>query len=217
MDAGERLARARDRRDRQRPVVYNLFDQNPEDELFPACRERGVAVIARVPFDEGSLTWNADTRQHVARGDWRNIYFTRARLAETLDRVEEIEDDLPPAMPLPELALRFILANPDVTTVIPGMRSVRHVEPTCDRLCLMRAHQILDGPRITRGHGDAMACSKSGQRDLAADSGRAAGAILDFGNHTGAHCEARFIRSKSSKCGARVATRSRRADLLSRT
>jgi aryl-alcohol dehydrogenase-like predicted oxidoreductase len=109
-------------------VVYNVFDQNPEDELFPACRERGVAVIARVPFDEGSLTGTLNRNSSWPEGDWRNIYFTRAHLAETLDRVDEIEDDLPPGMTLPELALRFILANRDVSTVIPGMRSVRHVD-----------------------------------------------------------------------------------------
>jgi len=109
-------------------VVYNLFDQNPEDELFPACRERGIAVIARVPFDEGSLTGTLTRESSWPEGDWRNIYFTRAHLAETLNRVDEVEEDLPPRMTLPELALRFILANPDVTTVIPGMRSVRHVE-----------------------------------------------------------------------------------------
>jgi len=109
-------------------VVYNLFDQNPEDDLFPACRERGVAVIARVPFDEGSLTGTLTRDSTWPEGDWRNIYFTKAHLAETLDRVDEVEDDVPPGMTLPELALRFILANPDVTTVIPGMRSVRHVE-----------------------------------------------------------------------------------------
>ena len=57
-------------------VVYNVFDQNPEDELFPACRERGVAVIARVPFDEGSLTGTLRRGMTWPEGDWRNLYFT---------------------------------------------------------------------------------------------------------------------------------------------
>jgi aryl-alcohol dehydrogenase-like predicted oxidoreductase len=109
-------------------VVYNVFDQNPEDELFPACRERGVAVIARVPLDEGSLTGTMTRDMTWPAGDWRNLYFTREKLAETLTRVDALRGDLPPAMPLPELSLRFILANPDVSTVIPGMRRVRHVE-----------------------------------------------------------------------------------------
>jgi aryl-alcohol dehydrogenase-like predicted oxidoreductase len=109
-------------------VVYNLFDQNPEDELFPACRERGVAVIARVPFDEGSLTGTLTRDASWPAGDWRNLYFTPDNLSATLDRVDAIARDVPDGMTLPELALRFILKNPDVSTVIPGMRSTRHVD-----------------------------------------------------------------------------------------
>ena len=109
-------------------VVYNVFDQNPEDELFPLCRERGIAIIARVPFDEGSLTGTLTRTSRWPSGDWRNMYFTPENLAETLDRVEALTGDLPAGMPMPEVALRFILASPDVTTVIPGMRRVRHVE-----------------------------------------------------------------------------------------
>jgi aryl-alcohol dehydrogenase-like predicted oxidoreductase len=109
-------------------VVYNLFDQDPEDELFPACREFGVAVIARVPFDEGSLTGTLTRKTTWPEGDWRNLYFTREKLAETLDRVEALQSDLPSGMSLPDLALRFILSSPDVSTVIPGMRTVQHVE-----------------------------------------------------------------------------------------
>ncbi|MCC7009413.1 MAG: aldo/keto reductase [Acidobacteria bacterium] len=109
-------------------VVYNVFDQNPEDELFPLCRERGVAIVARVPFDEGSLTGTLTRESRWPAGDWRNLYFTPANLAETLDRVDALAPDVPAGMSLPELALRFILANPDVGTVIPGMRRPRHVE-----------------------------------------------------------------------------------------
>ncbi len=109
-------------------VVYNVFDQNPEDELFPVCRELGVSVIARVPFDEGSLTGTLTMDSRWPDGDWRNLYFTRDQLAATLERVDALKRDLPPGMTLPEVALRFILASPDVTTVIPGMRRVRHVD-----------------------------------------------------------------------------------------
>ena len=109
-------------------VVYNIFDQNPEDDLFPLCRELGVAVIARVPFDEGSLTDTLTRASTWPAGDWRNLYFTPENLAETLDHVDRLRPDVPEGMTMPELALRFILANPDVTTVIPGMRTVRHVE-----------------------------------------------------------------------------------------
>ncbi len=109
-------------------VVYNIFDQSPEDELFPACRELDVAVIARVPFDEGSLTGTLTRNSTWPEGDFRNIYFTRENLATTLERVERLDMLVPSGMDLPELALRFILANPDVGTVIPGMRKTHHVE-----------------------------------------------------------------------------------------
>ena len=109
-------------------VVYNLFDQDPEDELFPACRELGVAVIARVPFDEGSLAGALTPGMRWPDGDWRNLYFTPEKLAETLTRVARVKEDLPPGMTLPELALRHILSCPDVSTVIPGMRRAAHVD-----------------------------------------------------------------------------------------
>ena len=89
--AVERASRARDGARRfSVQVVYNLFDQNPEDELFPMCRERGVAVIARVPFDEGSLTGTMTPGMTWPEGDWRNLYFTPDKLDETLDRVGDI-------------------------------------------------------------------------------------------------------------------------------
>ncbi len=109
-------------------VVYNIFDQAPEDELFPYCQEHGIAVIARVPFDEGSLTGTLTAGSHWPEGDWRNSYFSRDNLAVTLSRVERLRPLVPEGMDLPELALRFILHHPAVGTVIPGMRRVRHVE-----------------------------------------------------------------------------------------
>ena len=109
-------------------VVYNIFDQAPEDELFPVCQELGVAVIARVPFDEGSLTGAMTVNDTWPPGDWRNLYFTPQNLQATLARVARVQDDLPSGMALPELALRFILHHPAVSTVIPGMRTVRHAE-----------------------------------------------------------------------------------------
>ena len=109
-------------------VVYNLFDQDPEDELFPACAERGVAVIARVPFDEGSLTDTLRRGMTWPEGDWRNLYFTPEWLDAILDRVDRLRPDVPVGMTMADLALRFILESPDVSTIIPGMRRVRHVE-----------------------------------------------------------------------------------------
>jgi aryl-alcohol dehydrogenase-like predicted oxidoreductase len=109
-------------------VVYNIFDQAPEDELFPLCQELGVAIIARVPFDEGSLTGTMTAGDTWPKGDWRNLYFTPENLRETLARVDRVKADLPAGTDLPDLALRFTLHHPAVTTVIPGMRTVRHVE-----------------------------------------------------------------------------------------
>jgi len=108
-------------------VVYNVFDQAPEDELFPACQELGVAVIARVPFDEGSLTGTLTENSRWPDGDWRNSYFSPAPLDETLARVEALRPLVPPGETMARLALRFILSSPDVTTVIPGMRRLEHL------------------------------------------------------------------------------------------
>jgi len=109
-------------------VVYNIFDQSPEDELFPYCRRRDIAVIARVPFDEGSLTGTLTTASRWPEGDWRNIYFNPSNLSDTIERIDRLKPLVPDGMDLPELALRFILENPIVSTTIPGMRRPRHVE-----------------------------------------------------------------------------------------
>jgi aryl-alcohol dehydrogenase-like predicted oxidoreductase len=109
-------------------VVYNIFDQSAEDELFPYCQANNIAVIARVPFDEGSLTATLSSDSKWPEGDWRNTYFSAERLGETLERVERLEVLIPDGMDLPELALRFILEHPAVSTTIPGMRRPAHVE-----------------------------------------------------------------------------------------
>src|SRR5688572_17903026 len=108
-------------------VIYNIFDQAPEDELFPLCRELDVAVIARVPFDEGSLTGTLTKRSRWPAGDFRNAYFVPENLAPTLQRVEALRPVVGADMTLPETALRFILSNTDVSTVIPGMRKLANV------------------------------------------------------------------------------------------
>ena len=109
-------------------VIYNIFDQSPEDELFPYCKKNNIAVIARVPFDEGSLTGALTKETQWEEGDWRNIYFCGENLNPTVDRVGELKKVLPSGMTLAELALKFIKANPVVSTMIPGMRKVRNVE-----------------------------------------------------------------------------------------
>ncbi len=108
-------------------VIYNIFDQAPEDELFPACRERKVAVIARVPFDEGSLTGTLTLDSRWPEGDWRNSYFVPENLKASVERAERLRPLVPASSTMPELALRFILSNPDVSTIIAGMRRPVHV------------------------------------------------------------------------------------------
>ena len=109
-------------------VIYNIFDQNPEDELFPACRAHGVAVIARVPFDEGTLTGALTHDTTFPEGDWRRTYFVPENLHASVERADQLKSVVPEGMTLPEMALRFILSNPDVSTIIPGMRKTRNVE-----------------------------------------------------------------------------------------
>jgi aryl-alcohol dehydrogenase-like predicted oxidoreductase len=109
-------------------VIYNIFDQNPEDELFPACREQNVAVIARVPFDEGSLTGTLTLDSKWPADDWRSTYFVPENLKASVARADALKPLVPAGATLPEMALRFILNNSDVSTIIPGMRKLRNVE-----------------------------------------------------------------------------------------
>ena len=109
-------------------VVYNTFDQNPEDELFPACQEMDVAVIARVPFDEGSLTGQMTVETKFPDGDFRNTYFAADKLGPILERVEALRPVIPHDSTMPETVLRHILSHPAVSTIIPGMRKMNHVE-----------------------------------------------------------------------------------------
>ncbi|MBI4227403.1 MAG: aldo/keto reductase [Candidatus Omnitrophica bacterium] len=132
-------------------VIYNLFEQSPEHKLFPLCQEHGVAVIARVPFDEGSLTGAFTTETRFPRGDWRAGYFKGTRLAETVERVDRLKEFLRPGVPtVSALALQFAIGHPAVSVVIPGMRRAAHVEAnaaavagtplTAEELARLRAH-----------------------------------------------------------------------------
>ena len=132
-------------------VIYNVFDQAPEDELFVATKEMDVAVIARVPFDEGSLTGTLTPDSKWPEGDWRNTYFVPENLAATLERVDRLRGVLPEGMTMPELAIRFILSDPAVSTIIPGMRKRKNVEANAaasdagpldpDLVARLRAHR----------------------------------------------------------------------------
>jgi aryl-alcohol dehydrogenase-like predicted oxidoreductase len=120
-------------------VIYNIFDQAPEDELFPLCREQNIAVIARVPFDEGSLTGMLTKETRWPADDWRSTYFVPENLNASVDHADALKPLVPQGMNMPELALRFILANQDVATIIPGMRKEHHVRANID---------VSDGQRL---------------------------------------------------------------------
>ena len=138
-------------------VIYNIFDQSPEDELFPACIEHDVAVIARVPFDEGSLTGTLTKDSKWPEGDYRNRYFGEENLHDTLPRIDALREVLQEGMSLAEMALRFILSNETVTTVIPGMRNPDNVEQNiaagekgplpAELIEVLRAHKWVRKPK----------------------------------------------------------------------
>ena len=109
-------------------VIYNIFDQSPEDELFPLCRELDIGVIARVPFDEGTLTGTLTKETTWPEGDWRNTYFVPENLIPSVERADALKPLVPKGSSMPDMALRFILANSDVSTIIPGMRKPSHVK-----------------------------------------------------------------------------------------
>ncbi len=111
-------------------VIYNIFDQSPERNLFPACIKRNVGVLARVPLDEGALTGRINEDTVFPEGDFRNNYFRGDRKKQVAERVAAIVSDLDlgDASHLPEVAIRFCLSHPAVSTVIPGMRSIASVE-----------------------------------------------------------------------------------------
>src|SRR6185436_11395675 len=99
-------------------VVYNVFDQAPEDELFPVCQELNIAVIARVPFDEGTLTGMLTLESRWPDGDFRNTYFAGDKLRDSVTRAEALRPLLPAATTMATFALRWILSHPVVSVVI---------------------------------------------------------------------------------------------------
>lgn len=108
-------------------VIYNIFDQAPEDELFPLCQEMNIGVIARVPLDEGSLGGKMSLETRFPSTDWRSKYFGQENLKNTIPRVEALKKIVPQGMTLPDMALRFVLSHAAVSTQIIGMRTKEHV------------------------------------------------------------------------------------------
>ena len=108
-------------------VIYNIFDQAPEDVLFPLCEKLDIAVIARVPFDEGTLTGNITKETTFPEGDWRGTYFVPENLIASSEKADLLRPVVPEGMTMAEMALRFITMNKTVSTIIPGMRKERNV------------------------------------------------------------------------------------------
>jgi len=109
-------------------VIYNIFEQAPEDELYPVCQELNIGVIARVPFDEGGLTGAIRPDTIFPDNDFRSWFFRGDRKQKVYDRVERLKSLLgDEAESLAELALRYTLSHDAVSAVIPGMRSTKHV------------------------------------------------------------------------------------------
>ncbi len=108
-------------------VIYNIFDQAPEDVLFPICEAMDIAVIARVPFDEGTLTGSITKETTFPEGDWRGTYFVPENLISSAEKADQLRSVVPEGMTMAEMALRFILMNKTVSTIIPGMRKARNV------------------------------------------------------------------------------------------
>jgi aryl-alcohol dehydrogenase-like predicted oxidoreductase len=113
-------------------VIYNIFDQTPEQNLFPLCEQMNLGVLARVPLDEGGLTGTITPDTHFERTEFRAHYFRGDRKRQIVEHVEALKRDLKDVPgTLPEIALRFCLSNRAVSSVIPGMRRIKTVESSC--------------------------------------------------------------------------------------
>lgn len=108
-------------------VIYNIFDQAPEDNLFPLCKKLDIGIIARVPFDEGTLTGTFTKQTTFPKDDWRSTYFVPENLNSSVDHADALRPLIPKGQTMADMALRFILANDDVHTIIPGMRKLNNV------------------------------------------------------------------------------------------
>jgi aryl-alcohol dehydrogenase-like predicted oxidoreductase len=113
-------------------IIYNIFEQRPAEKLFPAALKHAVGIIVRLPFLEGLLTGKIGPGYVFPEGDWRAMWLTPERLEKTAGRLEKLRKFLAPDHPtLTSLALKFCLNHPAVSTVIPGMRKIEHVNENC--------------------------------------------------------------------------------------
>ncbi|HXB71530.1 MAG TPA: aldo/keto reductase [Candidatus Acidoferrales bacterium] len=109
-------------------VIYNIFDQAPEKQLFPLTLRENIGVLARVPLDEGALGGRITESTTFPPGDFRDFYFRGDRKKEVVAHVGALRRDLDAGLNLADTALRFCLSHPAVSSVIPGMRTLEHAE-----------------------------------------------------------------------------------------
>lgn len=122
--------------------IFNIFHQKPTEKLLPYAKANNIGLIARVPLDEGGLTGKWDESHRFEEGDFRREYFDIDRLIELVKRTSELKNLLgTEAATLTELALRYILSFDEVSTVIPGMRTVKYVEAN---------NKISDGKKLSK-------------------------------------------------------------------
>jgi aryl-alcohol dehydrogenase-like predicted oxidoreductase len=133
-------------------VIYNVFHQEPQEHLLPACAEHGTGVIVRVALDEGGLTGRVTADTEFPDGDFRNRYFGGDRRAQVEQHVTALADALGIGLAeVPALALRYVLAEQAVSTIIVGMRTVSNVE---------RNAALSDGPGITAEQQETLAAHR---------------------------------------------------------
>ncbi|MBA7640848.1 hypothetical protein ES703_48519 [subsurface metagenome] len=141
-------------------VIYNIFEQRPAEKMFPVALEYRAGIIAPVPFEQGLLTRNLGPDYSFAEGDWRTQWLTPKRLKEATRRIEKLKSFLTDDHPtLAVLALKFCLSHAAVSTVIPGMRKLKHLEANCaasdgkllthQELRLLSEHAFVHNMRIT--------------------------------------------------------------------
>jgi aryl-alcohol dehydrogenase-like predicted oxidoreductase len=126
-------------------VIYNIFEQRPAEELFKLCLKHEVAVIVRVPFDEGALTGTLTPSTQFHKKDWRKHYFTENRLEEVCRRVDKLKiiaERL--KLSVSQLALKFCLSHAATTTVIPGMRHESHIDENCEASAKLLSDKVLE-------------------------------------------------------------------------
>ena len=129
-------------------VIYNIFEQTPERNLFPAAQANGVGILARVPFEEGALTGTLRPGAVFHPDDWRGQYFTPERLGEIARHVEPLRPFLDAETPgLALLALRFCLHHPAVSSVLPGMRRIPNVEANMTAPDVRLSEAVIDALR----------------------------------------------------------------------